>query len=198
MGVGDITRLAVTTLNRNSFEQLVNVFHYKNVDGIFEPTDPLDLIAAWRDRAEASYAGVMSSNNEIIKLEARMITGGADVAETFLNPPVPGGQGGDIMAQQTCPLISWRTGQAGRSFRGRSYLPVTSEVNLDNGFFVPSYVTVMEAFGTEAVNLAGSPTHATWQMVIWSRVLSSGTDVTSFIARNIPATQRSRRIGVGS
>jgi len=200
MAVGDVYRLSVQNINRNSFNELVNVFHYRlEADLPLTHTGAEDLIIAWDALVKGPYKGPMSANTDVTKLEVRQVTGGTEYAELALTPPEPGSQGGDIMAQQTCPIITWRTGQAGRSFRGRTYLPATSELVLSNGFFAPSFVTVMNDFGSAAMHLpSATPNYGEWQMVIWSRTLSVGTPVTSFTSRNIPATQRSRRIGVGS
>ena len=99
-----------------------------------------------------------------------------------------------------CELISWRTGLIGRANRGRTYLPAMLETAQSGGTLTAGAIATVQNFANNAMTLHDVITGliTQFQMVIWHTTLADSPDVTSGLVRNLMATQRRRRVGVGS
>lgn len=103
---------------------------------------------------------------------------------------------GDQLPTQTCGLISWRTGFAGRSFRGRTYLPAASE-GINDSVAQPSaaYITAATAFANALMgfnNIVVGPDSLSFALSVFSRSTGDLTVIESFEVREDWATQRRR------
>lgn len=113
--------------------------------------------------------------------------------------PVAGTLAGDEMAHQVAMIMSLRTANAGRSYRGRMFMPACVEGQMTSGIFDAGGVTAMQAAMTAVVGVYGSGgTDPDYEWVVWSDRLSTYTPITAVIVRNNPGTIRRRRIGVGA
>lgn len=107
-----------------------------------------------------------------------------------------GTSGSVSLPRQTSGLISWYTGQAGRAYRGRSYIPFPSQAqNGTDGFPNGGYTGVLAAVATALLGLtaiSASGRTATIALVIRQRKLVAYQGVVSWIGRPVWATQRRR------
>lgn len=116
--------------------------------------------------------------------------------------PVSGADTNDPLPPQNAMCITLLTDSRGRSFRGRNYIPGWGEGNQSSGVFDDSVVTyVQDAYGI----LLLSTETGNFKWVVVSRyhdnaprVSGVTTHVTHFRANSIVASQRRRRLGVGS
>lgn len=208
-----VARLSVEGLLFNN--QVVNIHHFEcRVDGnLANVTEAIlnNLISAWREECESLYLAPLSQQYSLRKLTARSVVAPVLIAEyTYSNPPV-GGQTIDSMANQVAAIISWRTGIAGRRYRGRTYVSGLPEQAMTGGQIEQGTLNALTLYANELAvmddGLGGS-----FQLCIVSdpdshlpqptpppgKRQATYDIATQYIIRPIPGTQRRRRIGVGS
>lgn len=106
--------------------------------------------------------------------------------------------GGFELPHQVALVTTIKTAYAGRSYRGRNYLPAMAEGNSTNGLFTTGATTpVANAWTTFLGHYGASGSDTNWRFVVWSDKLNVGTNVTSFVVRSNPGVIRRRRVGVG-
>lgn len=116
--------------------------------------------------------------------------------ETFpLVAPVPGTVADTICDNTTSPLISWRSTHAGRSYRGRSYIPAPAEEQVTQD--VPDSSTTSFMANIIADVLAVASALDIPGAAIVSKHLGLATLITEGIARTIVGSQSRRKKGVG-
>jgi len=101
---------------------------------------------------------------------------GTDPVEgTLVDGPVPG-EGGACSVSFACALVNIRTGQAGRSGRGKLFLPPPGEANTINSAMDGTAVTAFQAFITCMVQkfIGGSATED-WRLGVLSQKLLAGS-----------------------
>lgn len=105
-----------------------------------------------------------------------------------------GGDGNAAAPNQCCILISWKTGLAGRSRRGRMYLPAVgaNQVASDRSQWVNAKVNGVE---TDTENFLSDLGTAGAIPGVLSRTLGAITPITTFVVRTKIATQRRRLNG---
>lgn len=108
--------------------------------------------------------------------------------------PIAGLVSADLLPYQCACVVKVGTAYAGRSYRGRMYLPGLSESAANPGsIFSP---TVVNAYQTcyedllAALGSGGSNADYTW--VVYSKKLSASIPVTSVAVRNVVRNQRRR------
>lgn len=108
-------------------------------------------------------------------------------------------QASDALPHQTSLVVTFRTAYAGRSFRGRMYLPAPTESENATGAVLDNTsATNLQAVFTTLVNTYGSGgSDPDWQLGIYSQKLAQFNPVTTSVVRTNWGTQRRRRIGVG-
>lgn len=106
---------------------------------------------------------------------------------------------GDPMPTQVCGLIKMTTGFAGRSKRGRMYIPFPGEASSeeDQAYPTAQYVTDIQAIGdyfTDIITFEVGANEALghWWLFNPNSEVPGGTGVTAAIARRNWATQRRR------
>lgn len=159
-----------------------------NLEGGLSPA----MIAILNNNAVFKGIGVQSVNAPII------------LAEAFANAHAGvGASGPNALPRQTCGLIRLKDGRAGRSGRGRLYMPFPSTLdNAGGGAPTAGYVTRL---GTVAALVANpfvvtvGPNSATMVPVLYHRlrvgppiVPASSTPITTHLESTLWATQRRR------
>jgi len=205
MSTGDVYKLAVQS-NFTGTDQIVNVFHYRQTDDSGPISNKaLALITAWETDAKAEYLACLSSRITLEKLEAKGVNGSTEESEVNATDNGTGGAG-DIVPLTSAPLISWRTGEAGRRKRGRSYMPPIEEALQDAGNLTSGAVDTYEDFTAVATEISTGDGDD-FEMVIYSpedltatppRPGTLITKVTGAIVQSVMGTQRRRRQGSGS
>ncbi|RPJ19620.1 MAG: hypothetical protein EHM35_20435 [Planctomycetaceae bacterium] len=205
MATNDTVQLAIKGLVQNNL--VVVTHHYRLTDQVM---DEDDVIGWWRATCQAPYLAILSSTYQLTGLTCRQVCGSLPLrqpAEYSYPTAYPvGGVGTAALPNQTALIFSLKTGFAGRRFRGRFYLGGLAYGSLQStGLWQSATITASNTYGTAARNLnAGvqavpmvvhSPTNAA---VPGTQCQDCSTLVTSIIVRDIPGTQRRRRIGVGA
>lgn len=112
--------------------------------------------------------------------------------------PKAGTVGLEELPHQVGVVVTSKTAYAGRSYRGRHYLPAFTESEMTAGILETATYTAVQGYYDALVGLigsAGSNSDYTW--VVWSDKLNIATPVTQAIVRTVPGVVRRRRVGVG-
>ena len=106
---------------------------------------------------------------------------------------------GSITPSQVSGIGTWQTLQAGRGYRGRSYVPFPAASDVDTDYtpkaaYVTRLLTLLtDMFGTMSANpFVGALGQAVINPVLYHRATGGFTNVTNFVARKRWATQRRR------
>lgn len=118
-----------------------------------------------------------------------------------VSPPIAGGDAGPAAPGNATQTISWRTGLAGRRFRGRNYVPGLGEGQISTSDLVSS--TVVNALAAAAGELilgaltSGKLTIFHAPQEVPTPYDNTTTDVISAVIENVVDSQRRRLPGRG-
>lgn len=195
MATNDVWRLSCLGSHAGT-EIAVVTLHIKFLTGVatfngaaaYIKTNLLSLLATQQANTFRWDKIVGLTRNTIPKVSGEYVTG-------F---PIAGGAAVDENPHQVAMVVTHKTQYAGRSYRGRHYLPATSDQATTNGIYIGTYVSAIQQYYDDlvaALGLGGS--NADYQWVVWSDKLDVATPVSQAIVRNNPGVIRRRRIGVG-
>jgi hypothetical protein len=193
-------------------QQHVHTLHFRNQDG----TGTLQsLIDAWQTEVGADYRGCFSDQDLVCQLyRASMVCGAAplpaSVEEVGVAPDIDGSVSvaGDRLPPWLARVVSVRTPNGGKSYRGRFYLggmwegwTVGSTIQAAPLVPIQTYATgLIDHFVTPAFGTGG------WRLVVHSRKLASvpgtqcqvsSTLVSGLIVRSEVGSMKSRKAGSG-
>jgi hypothetical protein len=192
-----------------SVESWANVYHIDPI-GSFSHSDVMDAFEdAYANAASGGGMGFITPCPGTVATGLVGVHMSAISLQAVSSPGIPevrgvshnGGQntaGG--LPVDTCLVISWRTLRAGRSYRGRTYLPPFHEnQNDDSGgtFPVPLLATVT-ALTVNANKLVDDLVAADAPLVVYSRKLAAAEAIQGGYIDTSWDTQRRRGAGVVS
>lgn len=181
-----IFRAALITTNFN--HQNVNVWYFTAQTGAER-----DIAQSFEEAVGDAYRGAVSQN---VGLTSVTVTDIITMAQSTEALSGVGARTGDMLPPQAAGVISWRTGLAGRKYRGRSYIPGIAEMDQAGGTLVAGAQANLDVLAGAVNNYwpaAFSGTH-----VIWHRDNTTPTPVSSWVIRPVVYTQRRRTLGVGT
>lgn len=112
--------------------------------------------------------------------------------------PLQGTQASDALPSPNALVVTLRTQYAGRSYRGRQYIPGLAEGlstgSIEDGATVSAIQTYYDDL-VAGIGAGGSSTDYQWG--VYSRKVPVFTPITSTLVRSTLGTQRRRRPGVG-
>lgn len=146
---------------------------------------------------EAEYKAVLSIQAEFRGVGVRQLVVVPKPAEALDGSEAGNGTSvGDALPGQVAGLISLRTNFAGRSGRGRVYIPFPTEAQNDvDGEPTLAYIgnaQNLAAVLAQSWTLVAGTDSTTFQPIVWNRKLAQYTIITSSIVRTKWATQRRR------
>ena len=203
MPQGDIYRLTLFT--QLDGQLLNNVLHFGD-DGT--GATPQNLMSSFDNFITNSLKNVLSGQLTFLKLRAQQIFPLFRDPEEMNCTTTAGVTTGDALPGMCAVVQTLRTGTASRRRRGRIYWPGISEGHHANGKLTSAaetaWGTMRTAFEGLYLGLTGGT--SSWYLVVWSRVLAgappynsnAASPVNSTQIQTVIATQRRRRIGVGS
>lgn len=197
MPIGDIFRLSVICGNAADGSEYINVHHYQQQTADIGSEPGSDLADAWEATIPALYTPLMSNITALTRLEVRQVGVPTYVYERTLSGYV-GGNADNLLPPTTAPLISWRTGLAGRSYRGRTYMFPTTEVHNDRGLVLTTYSTSWEDWADAMISIGDGVTTPQYFLGIYSPTLTVFNRVITYLLRPVFARQKNRQIGEGS
>lgn len=204
----DLSRTVRMTVEGRLFgQQIINIFHYHAPTDVTFDAD--SLLVAWRNEVMPDMLACVSNNYSIIKLSYRTLLNPVAQGELVVTASNTGQLGDGAMPTTVAGIISWRTGFAGRSRRGRTYLAGIPEDRINASLVTAQEIGNITTFAANAIQVASGTSG--WQLQVvsdpsgqlpalgpYASPVPARADVTSFLVREVPGTQRRRRIGVGS
>ena len=179
--------------------------HFRMMSGVPVPPVGQSLIDNWQ-ALQATWLAVLGPNFTLQRIRARHVCGSIPLdatVEEAVNLLGTRGTAGAGVGAWLAAVCRERTQLAGRSRRGRFFIPVSGESDftvdqLDAVFTTPAqaYVTALAARF-----LSGGASAADWRLVVHSRVLAqpgvqcqnSSTLIDNLALQSALTTQRSRR-----
>jgi len=199
MALGDIIKL--TIVGEYDLSVVMNVLHYKVVGVAGTGATLAQIMNGWLADVKADYLAAMNEGYLLTGVKAQIISPiVSDPIEVAVAPPEAGTVTGDGMPGHIAAVISLRTGIADKKHRGRIFLPARSESD-SNGSVINAGAIVL--IGDLATTLVGpvtegvAPNTSDIQLAVWSKALSSGTAVDTFLVRTNLKSQRRRQVGRG-
>lgn len=220
-------------------QRIVNVHHFE-ADGALEATflnDTLaydaceDLVDQWIANQKSLYLACLTSDYSMVMVRGQVL----ERPSTFEHRLTPvetassgSGTGGTIERTEvssTAAVLKWRTPQAGKSHRGRTYFGPWAEEWSADGMVTSAGITALNAYRASMLDTYGAnqtPLNVGWLMTIYSRPYSNGeygyvrgggpnrefyyppdyagdsTNVTAGAVDPVLRSQRRRQIGVGA
>lgn len=209
MAIGDVYRIAYIGTWNN--QQVVNVFHFKMKSG----AEPISTAATYLTTALYSlYKGKCSNQLTWNTVQGRKLSVPPEGFDYALPTPQVGSQTTTSQPMTHAVVVSLRTQYAGRSYRGRIYLPGLVSTYITQGNVTTSDRNAIQTYFDDMVAAVGaSGSNADLQWGVWSRKLgevrnsaghvtaynlSAFTPITGTIVRTILGSMRTRMIGKGT
>lgn len=99
---------------------------------------------------------------------------------------------------QVAAVVSTKTAYAGRSYRGRNYIPALPETAYAAGLLDSTVGNALQTYYDDLVaGIGASGSNADYMWVVWSEKLQAANGITDTIVRDVPGVIRRRRVGVG-
>ena len=197
MATNSIYQLRVLFVDDDASDGFQIGLHYNATQNTILDTQAEDLIQAFRDDCEETLVDCIPTNTVLRAYSVVGITNPTEFADEATGD-IGGDLAGTVLPYQISPLINWKTGLRGRSYRGRTFLPAATEEVQAAGVWSGGYLTVLQAFIDSALDVGNGIDTAIYDLVIWSPTLSIATKVVQGVPNAIAATQRRRKPGVGS
>lgn len=181
----------------------VTTFHYLFESGgpLPDGVEPDILAAAWMASVGSAFIDAISADWHMVMVECRDPRTNPVWASGFALDSTPGAGPNEACPPSVAAVITRRTALAGRTYRGRIYMPAVPVAwqleGRTSAGGPPAYQTFADQLAT-VVDVPGLGPAAELVPVVWSRKLQASTRITSAIPRDILRSQRRREIGVGS
>lgn len=197
MATGDIWRLSLMGSTAGGAIITCTTCHVrmKSSGGTFAgaaaylKTNLLDLLKTYQT-SSYSWTGINGQSVNLVPPVIASYTTGFPIA-------------GAVAVQATPPqialVVKLGTAYAGRSYRGRMYIPGMDESETTGTTFEAVMTNAYKTYYDDLVAAWGSGGSSTdYELVVYSRKLAVANPVTYATVRTIPYTQRRRVLGVGS
>lgn len=199
MAIGDIYRVAIRA--EIGTDDVVNVVHFRTTVSVGAvQNEPLALAQGLEDDVLPGLAANQSGSLQYREITVRGVTQptiGADHPLTGI-----GGAGtGELLPYFNAMLVLLRTGLFGRSYQGRFFVGGLEEGAQSNSTFnagiLANVQSAIDAMRTVTDVQPGGLTYS-FELGVYSRLLSTFTPVSSVLAQPSVAKMSSRKPGVGS
>lgn len=155
------------------------------------------LAVLFRDWWNTNYKTQAASAVALSKVEVRKLDPDDPLAlDLPVSPVIPGSNATPPDTGHTTMTMSWRTGRAGRKFRGRTYGVGLLEADANSDDTVPSPRVV--GYASAATALTSNLIAAGLSLAIFHRVDDTFTNVISVVVENLIDSMRSRLASRGN
>lgn len=196
MAVGDVMRLSVIG-DWGAGNLAVWTLHFQARK---VASDILDVCADLRGQINTHFPTMQSNTfyNRQINVYPENVTPPTTIEYTT-GFPIQGAITTGAVGQQLAAVVTLKTSFAGRSYRGRVYLPGLGESQGEQVGPISGTVSYIQAIFDELVDTYGAGVaDPDWRLVVWSKKLGQANAVTSAVARSVWGVQRRRRAGTGA
>ena len=175
--------------------QFINTLHFAQVGGWTLPNLQLlatDIVAWWED----FYRLHLSSEVSLQQVQVRLLDPSNPLAWDFApSPSIPGSVNQPSSPSNVSLTMSWRTGLAGRKYRGRIYAPGILEGDAQP--FDDASAILVATLANAASNLLAGAIEGNGRLVIFHLLSNTFTYVTSAVIESLLDSQRRRLAGRG-
>lgn len=193
MSLNDYYRITVVWLNNDTGERnTIGLAAKQTSVALASMADLQTEFTAWWNSIKSFFPNDL----QYVELTRRRIKPLEPIEESDTTGlPIAGTGGTDALDPSTAAVVSLRTNNIGRSYRGRVYLPAfeQGQLTVDGNFNTTSAGTVKTAFETLQSDL-GSMGSGSMGLSVFSKVLDTGTDVTEFLVDSRLRVQRRRTV----
>jgi hypothetical protein len=196
LAVGNILKARIVCINDKN-KTAFNIKHWR-VSAIVAGVPTIeDAAEAFSIGLGGRYANCMATNATFWAVGMSRIFPNPPTGEVWGTSGRTGGTAtGDPLPSQTCGLVKLSSPFAGKTNRGRLYVPFPAEDDNDTGD-LPSGGYIVNAAGLGSLMVGGvtltiAGRTATYIGIIWHKASTSYTDLTTATARGKWATQRRR------
>lgn len=195
MATGEVYRASVVGSHTGT-ELAVVTWHFRMLsEATPDSTIGAYLKTYWCDLVKTRQAGTFRWDS----IEFLRVNASPPISYHYATAfPVTGTGTGEEMPRQVAVVVTHRTQYAGRSYRGRHYIPALTENYFTSGLVETAALAALQTYYDDivaAVGASGSNTDIQW--VVWSQKLMTYTAVREAVVRNVPGVIRRRRVGVG-
>jgi hypothetical protein len=157
-------------------QQTINDLYFEVSGGGITPTNLLNITSAAAIWFQIQLSPFLSDNWAALRARGRDLTSaGSFIAEA--NASAPGGVANEAAPNNVAACIKLASAVAGRSFRGRNYVPAVPNSEITLNTMSPSFISNVENAYNQLVGpgvfLAG------WQLVVVSRFTGGSPGVPS-------------------
>lgn len=173
----------------------INSLHFSDASGwdLAKMQDLSDELKAWWD---SPYGDQMSNQVQLEQVQVRLLDPLNPLAlDDTVGLPIGGANPNIHEPFNVTSTISWRTGLAGRKFRGRNYVVGLCENNTNEDDTVSSDTVI--ALSAAAQNLLTRAATLAANLVVFHLANNTFTPVISYVIENIIDSQRRRLPGRG-
>lgn len=208
--VNDIYELRIRGSQQG--QEIINTLHFKSAVVGTDASIQQDLIDTWQAAAQTQWLAMMWAPYVLGDVSAQRVCGSLPLPAASSEIVNTAGSRGAVAAGGASPpwmaaLIRERTGFAGRSYAGRTFVPIQAEVDCDGVSLHAVYVPLITAYVTALAPLLSGGADADWDLFVRSRKLAeqpgvacqdTGAVVTSMSVSPYLTTMRSRRSRTGA
>jgi len=186
----------VAMLFQRDTRKFVNTFHVRN-SVAWAPSDLAGLATIFSDWWGANYKFQCVNDVCLYQVQVRVYNPLAPFAyDLAVSPNICGTQSVAPLPGGVTASISWRSGLAGRRYRGRFYAVGIAEDQIDDFDRLSS--TYVSSMGTVGNALITRVQTAGYELVIFHRSPVGASLIGSVVVENIPDSQRRRLPGRGT
>jgi hypothetical protein len=206
MGLGDIVEVTFAASGPEG-ELLLNRLHFKQVTGFGDCTalEAPALATAFDAAIVPDLNNVRSNSSPYGQTAVKWLTGGSAGFQgvSVVSGGLAGNTSGIDGPIERCIVLRKHTGQSGRKFQGRMFLPMPCrEAFLNGGTYDPtnpdgSTVAALQASLVASINGVCGGIASTFQLVIFHAGTITSTLVLAMNVSALVGIQRRRRVGVG-
>jgi hypothetical protein len=185
----------VAMIYRMDTRHFVNTLHVHNSLG-WDLSGMEDLAVAIKAWWNDTYQNIISNQVGLEQIQVRLLDPSNPLAVDYSDGlPTYGDQTSVHEPANVTSTISWRTGLAGRKYRGRIYIPPITEASTNADDTIGS--TTVTALAAAASDLLTKLATAALELVVFHGETSTFTKVITFVIENILDSQRRRLPGRG-
>jgi hypothetical protein len=190
----------VSLVVRKDTRTMINTFHVNHGASAWNAADMLTLATAFRDWWVNTYRSQVVTLCALTQVQVRKYDPLDPLAVDLALPvPAAGLQPTPSAASHATCSVSWRTGLAGRKYRGRFYAMGCTEAQIDDlDLFTSSYVVNMGAIAQALITAINVGVQ---ELVVFHRtpvgIDPTWTKILSVVVENIVDSQRRRLPGRG-
>jgi len=188
----------VSMVGNRDTRQWVNTFHVAKTNGVpWNAGDLLTIATAFKAQWDGFWKPICGTIVDLDVIQVRKLDPSDPLALDYTTGlPSAGTLGTALEAANVTLALSWRTGLAGRKFRGRFYFPSIADNQTTQDDRALS--ALVAAFNALLDNLWNAPVAAgPYELVVFHLVDSTFTAITSWVVDAILDSQRRRLPGRG-